>query len=476
MFFNSFDFIIFLFLFLAIYYIVSHKIKIFVILLFNVFFIYYFGVLEITLVVIITAIGYSSGQLLSRIENKKFRIAIFWTSVFLIISPLLVYKYSSLVFFLGFTPKIIPIGLSFYTFTSLSYIIEINRKNFIAENNFLYYFAYISFFPAFTAGPIEKPDSLLTQLKECKPAEYNQMTDGFKLIALGLFKKAVISSKLEIIVNNVYDNVDSFNGVIFIIATFLFAYQLYCDFSGYSDIATGIGMTMGLKITNNFNLPYYSKSISEFWTRWHISLSRWFRDYIFLPTSYILSRKLMPYFSIKKLNYVVYITASFITMTLCGIWHGSSINFLVWGTLFGLYLSFGQITSKIRKKNYKRLKFNHSLIVAVNISLTFLLVNIGWVFFRSNSLNDAIVVFSRSFNGLYIENIKSAFGSFDLFLHGIIFIILLEIIQLIQFKYSLFEKLRKLPLVVRWAFYYAFVFMVLYYGDFSNIKFLYANF
>jgi len=214
---------------------------------------------------------------------------------------------------------LLPIGLSFHTFQAMSYTIEVYRGNEKAERNFGIYSLYVMFYPQLVAGPIERPQNLLHQFRTEHKFDYQRVADGLKLMAWGLFKKVVIADKLAIIVNNVYDDPCHYHGLSFVIASIFFAFQIFCDFSGYTDIAIGAAQVMGFKLMKNFNKPYHSKSISEFWSRWHISLSTWFNDYLYIPLGG--SRVKVPrwYFNL------------FIVFVISGLWHGANWAYIAWG-------------------------------------------------------------------------------------------------------------------------------------------------
>jgi len=281
---------------------------------------------------------------------------------------------------------ILPIGLSFHTFQSLSYVIEVYRGNQKAETHFGIYSLYVMFYPQLVAGPIERPQNILHQFYEKHEFNYNDVVTGLKRIVWGIFKKVVIADRLAIYVNAVYLNHDKHNGTSMAIATVFFAFQIYCDFSGYSDIAIGCARTMGFKLMTNFNRPYFARSVSEFWKRWHISLSTWFRDYVYIPLGGNRVSKLRNYFNL------------FITFCISGFWHGANWTYVIWGGLNGIYLIIPQFFYKFSRhagnvfKQNKILDFSMKLF---NTLWTFLLIAIAWVFFRSPDLKTAIAVFDK---------------------------------------------------------------------------------
>jgi D-alanyl-lipoteichoic acid acyltransferase DltB (MBOAT superfamily) len=242
---------------------------------------------------------------------------------------------------------LMPLGISFYTFTNISYLIEIKRKNSKAEKHLGYFACYVSFFPKLIQGPIERPKHFLPQLREQHIFNYNEVTSGIRLMLWGFFKKLVLADQLSSFVDAIYNNKLNWHGPLVVISTLLFAFQIYMDFSGYIDIARGAAKILGFKLTRNFNSPYLSESVKEFWARWHITLSHWLRDYIFLPLAYYLSgiMKKERYAGVATEKYIYSIAIS-VTFLLCGLWHGVGWNFIVWGGVFAFYLIIGSLTQK----------------------------------------------------------------------------------------------------------------------------------
>jgi D-alanyl-lipoteichoic acid acyltransferase DltB (MBOAT superfamily) len=233
---------------------------------------------------------------------------------------------------------ILPVGLSFFIFTILSYLIEIKRGTINAERHLGKFASSLLFFPKIMQGPIEKPGNIFPQFMEEKNFNYDMVVEGLKLMLWGYFKKLVVADRLAIYVNTVYGNYEHHSGISLLVATIFYSFQVYADFSGYTDIALGSAKVLGFNLTNNFNRPYFATSIREFWNRWHITLSVWLRDYLFLPLAFFFSRKM------NKTKYLglavekwIFLFASIITFAVCGIWHGEGLNFLIWGLLFGIY-------------------------------------------------------------------------------------------------------------------------------------------
>ncbi|HEX2936722.1 MAG TPA: MBOAT family O-acyltransferase [Bacteroidales bacterium] len=272
---------------------------------------------------------------------------------------------------------LLPIGLSFHTFQAMSYTIEVYRGHQKAERHFGIYSLYVMFFPQLVAGPIERPQNLLHQFREKYDFEYQRVVDGLKLMLWGLFKKLVIADRLATYVDAVYNYPDQHTGMSLIVATILFAFQIYCDFSGYSDMAIGAAKILGFKLMTNFNRPYLSRSISEFWKRWHISLSTWFKDYLYISLGG--NRVSVPrwYFNL------------FIVFLISGLWHGANWTYIIWGALNGFYLIFAIVSQPFRDKVNKLtgLKNVPVLFHISQILITFSLSCFAWIFFQGKQCN-----------------------------------------------------------------------------------------
>ncbi len=292
-------------------------------------------------------------------------------------------NYFGLNYPVGFINIILPIGLSFHTFQSLSYVIEVYKGKQKAERNFGIYSLYVMFYPQLVAGPIERPQNLLHQFREEHSVDYGRIVSGLQLMLWGFFKKIVIADRLAIMVNQIYDNPHIYSGFYLSAATIAFAFQIYCDFSGYSDIARGSARVIGFDLMKNFDSPYLSSSISEFWKRWHISLSTWFRDYVYIPLGGNRVTKKRNYFNLLA------------TFVISGLWHGAEWTFAIWGLLHGLYLVILKISENMRKKVFVLPRF-------FMIFSTFISVCIAWIFFRANTLSDAwYILFHLPMRGGY---------------------------------------------------------------------------
>jgi len=365
------------------------------------------------LLVFSTGLDYYTGIKMDESENEGRRKFWFWLSVFINLSFLGVFKYYNF-FITSFAEGlsnvgvnvniwtinvILPVGISFYTFHGLSYVIDIYKKRIKAERNFIDYSLFVSFFPLLVAGPIERATHLLPQIKQNRKFDGDNAINGIELIIWGFFKKVVIADTMAIIVNKVYDQPSSYGATGLIIAAVAFSFQIYCDFSGYSDIAIGTSKLLGIDLIKNFNFPYLSRNIAEFWRRWHISLSTWFRDYLYIPLG---GSKLSTLLSIRNV---------FIIFLVSGIWHGANWTFLIWGGIHALLFIPSFLIGSNRK--YKedivhQKKLFPGIKDVLQIGVTFLFVTIAWVFFRSATVSEAV-----NFLGDIIQNSKGKNLAFE---------------------------------------------------------------
>jgi len=340
-------------------------------------------------------IDYFAGIVIEQSEGRKRRVYLI-VSIIANVGVLAVFKYYN--FFIDnvndllhlanaessipYLDIILPVGLSFHTFQAMSYTIEVYRGKHTAERHFGIYALYVMFYPQLVAGPIERPQNLLHQFREKHKYDSNRVYDGLRLMLWGLFKKVVIADRLSLYVNTVYGDVAGHSGSNLALATVFFAIQIYCDFSGYSDMAIGSARVMGFDLMTNFNRPYFAKNIQEFWKRWHISLSTWFRDYVYISLggNRVNKRK-------------IYINVA-IVFLLSGFWHGANWTFVAWGA-FHAFLIIGYMLFK----EYVHTKTTHSAISKVlSIIFTFALVCIGWIFFRAQSMTEVTTIITKIFN------------------------------------------------------------------------------
>lgn len=322
---------------------------------------------------------------------------------------------------------LLPLGLSFHTFQAMSYTIEVYKGNQKAEKHFGIYALYVMFYPQLVAGPIERPQHMLHQFYEKKDLNYERIISGLRLMLLGFFKKIVIADRLGIYVDSIYQYPTHANSISILIASFFFAFQVYCDFSGYSDIAIGSAKVLGYDLMKNFNKPFISKNITEFWRRWHISLSTWFNDYLFTPL--VIAKRDWGKWAV--------VFALIITFLISGLWHGAGWAFLIFGLLYGLAMSFEFLTKRTRSMLSKKIpKLTYDIASQV---LTFSYVCIALIFFRAGTINKATLIFKSFFAlnfSFNLPQISAGKGPLNLLLSFSVIISLYIINKLYESKFE----------------------------------------
>lgn len=357
---------------------------------------------------------------------------------------------------------ILPVGISFYTFQSLSYSIDIYRGKIKPTSDFISFMTFVSFFPQLVAGPIERAADLLPQFLKARSFKQEHLVSGFRFILYGLFKKMVIADRLAYFVDHVYNSPEKFDGTVLLAATFLFGFQIYCDFSGYSDIAIGSARLLGFDLMQNFRTPYLSKSFREFWHRWHISLSTWFRDYIYIPLGG------------NRVSQSRWMFNIILTFSISGLWHGASMTFVIWGFLHGLFLVCEYLISKFATLPRK--------LSWIGLISTFLLANLVWVFFRADTFEQSLFILSKfnlSFD--FIHEVASHFAEnsefretmISLLISFPIFIFLEILINQTDFN----TIIEKRTAVLRWSIYLVLAFAILIFGVLNAApQFIYFQF
>jgi len=417
-------------------------------------------------------IDYFAGIYIENAEGKKRKLFLIF-SLIANIGVLAIFKYYNFIndnlsiFLDGFGSNnpfpylsiLLPIGLSFHTFQAMSYTIEIYRGNQKAERHFGIYALYVMFYPQLVAGPIERPQNLLPQFREKHNFEYKRVTDGLKLMFWGLFQKVVIADNLARFVDVVYKNPQNYYGWDIILVTLFFTIQIYADFSGYSDIARGAAKVMGFRLMLNFKSPYFAASIQEFWKRWHISLSSWFKDYVYVPIGGSRHGK-------SKL-----LLAILVTFGLSGLWHGANWTFVLWGFYHAvLYLLENQLFKKIPKFSF----FDNRIFHVFKVFLVFLAVVFGWMIFRANSLGDFAILLDHALSkSLFVPKI-----SFDRPSMLIIFlsVTILFVVWMIERKKDIVEFVSEKPFWQRWAIYHLSAFWFIGFGNWGLNPFIYFQF
>ena len=476
MLFNSIEFVFFFIIVTALFFILPHKYRWFLLLVSSCYFYMAFVPVYILILGFTIVIDYFAGIYLEETKGAK-RKWLLIVSLIANIGVLAVFKYynffndnlTALLYGAGYQNPIpylsilLPIGLSFHTFQAMSYTIEVYRNHQKAERNFGIYSLYVMFYPQLVAGPIERPQNLLHQFYEKHSFNYARIAEGMKLMLWGFFKKLVIADRLAIFVDSAYNYPEQQTGLTLIMATIFFAIQIYCDFSGYSDIAIGTARVMGFKLMTNFNRPYFSRNISEFWKRWHISLSTWFKDYLYISLGG------------NKVSIPRWYFNLFFVFLVSGFWHGANWTFIIWGAINGFYLVFALVTDKFSTRLVNATGLNHhkKLLSFLNIIITFLLACFAWIFFRANSLKDAWLIIKKmaTFSGpLHYENPSMLIFSFL----GIGMLFLYEL-KHEYFKNSL-SLLNNQHWLVRNMTYAVLIILILLMGVFDGGQFIYFQF
>lgn len=487
MLFNSWQFLIFFPLVTVLYFAFPYRLRWFLLLVASCIFYMAFIPVYILILAFTIVIDYFAGLIIDAAEGRRRKIYLL-ISIVSNVGILAVFKYYAFInenlaalagllrwnYSLHTLSIILPIGLSFHTFQAMSYTIEVYRRHQQPERNFGIYALYVMFYPQLVAGPIERPQNLLHQFYEKHQFDYQRVTDGLKLMLWGLFKKVVIADRLALFVDNVYTLPAGYPGPALIVATIFFAFQIYCDFSGYSDIAIGSAQVMGFRLMTNFNRPYHARSITEFWKRWHISLSTWFRDYLLFSLG---GNRIKWRFNLNL----------FLTFLISGLWHGAKWTFVIWGALNGFYLLCSVWTKNIRAKLVRATGLEGTrLHKFIQVAVTFSLVCFAWIFFRANSLADALYIITHLGAGVgeFLTGItrKETWRVLMLdrpreeFLIAVMAILFMEFIHLIQRHSGIRHMLSGKPAYFRWSVYYAMVLLILAFGEFGVKQFIYFQF
>lgn len=470
MLYNSLQFLVFFIVVTIWYFNIPHRFRWVLLLVASCYFYMAFVPMYILILGGTIVIDYIAGIYLEKLEGRNKKVFLI-LSLFANIGILAVFKYYN--FFnhnlekvfgtwgettpLPYLDILLPIGLSFHTFQAMSYTIEVYRGNQKAEKHFGIYALYVMFYPQLVAGPIERPQNVLHQFHEKHDFDWGRFKNGLMQMAWGFFKKVVIADRLALVVDHAYSNPETQNGLTLLVATFFYSFQIYCDFSGYSDIGIGAARIMGYDLMKNFESPYLSRSISEFWRRWHMSLSSWFRDYLYIPLGGNRVGKFRSYFNL------------FFVFLVSGLWHGANWTFIVWGSLHGLYLIVENVWGVKVDKHQKSFSFSLFLKQLPRIAFTFLLVSLTWVFFRSAHLTQAKQVL------VCISHLTPS-DSLELPLNRVELVFSVFLIGLLLVKESKFDSFN---IRNKWAYtaVVSFVFFACYlFGVFGNKQFIYFQF
>jgi len=440
------------------------------------------------ILIFISLFNYVIGLLLQKFNSHFRRISLFVLALIIDIGSLAYFKYyhffikefAALLGVFGISSHIsslsliLPVGISFYIFLQISYITDVYRKKIIASGNLKDTLLAFSFFPIILAGPIQRPQLLLPQLKTKRVFSYSLAVEGLRQILWGLFMKMVVADNLAPVVNDAFKHYYSSTGSNLFIGVVFFAIQLYADFAGYSEIAIGASKLFGIHLIRNFSYPYFAKNIADFWKRWHISLTSWFRDYVFLPIAYSLSGKIRS----ERIMFIsteilIYIAGISVTWLLTGLWHGANLTYIAWGAIHGFFLIVHQIVKKPKKKLLKKLhiKQGNVFISIFERLYMFCIILTAWVFFRSDSIALAFTYFRKMLNPSLFSIPK------NIPLVTIVIVTVFFIIEVLQRnkQYTLQIDYLKLPRILRWSIYYAILISLLYLGGHNQV-FIYLQY
>ncbi|HEX8022144.1 MBOAT family O-acyltransferase [Mucilaginibacter sp.] len=475
MLFNSINFIFFYIIVTFLYFAFPYRFRWIILLAASCYFYMAFVPIYILILGFTIIIDYLAGIYIEKAKDKRRRKLLLAASLIANIGILAIFKYFNFLNlnidrFLGkfnyhdpipYLTILLPIGLSFHTFQAMSYTIEVYRGNQKAERHFGIYSLYVMFYPQLVAGPIERPQNILPQMHTEHRFDYELMKSGLKMMLWGFFKKIVVADRLSIFVNSVYNNPELHNGTTIVIASIFFSVQIYCDFSGYTDIAIGCARTMGFDLMKNFERPYFATNIQDFWRRWHISLSTWFRDYLYIPLGGNRVSKPRQYFNL------------FIVFLVSGIWHGANYTYIIWGILHGLYSVVYMIIKPYLRKEPQS-KAAATAIRIGNMALTGLFVTFAWIFFRANSVTDAFTLIHdlRSFGA------KPFFGDgISNFAHSILAIFLLFAVEYkMEYYPEKFNFFNSPNIALRWGSVAFTIILIVLLGVFNGGQFIYFQF
>ena len=487
MIFNSIQYLVFFPVVVLLYFNTPPKYKNLLLLAASYYFYMCWNPIYAILIIFSTVSTYLAGYLIIKSNNiiqKKTALAVnivinllilfsFKYYNFFVESLIRIFEVGGIEFIIPKSTFLLPVGISFYTFQALGYSIDVYRKTVIHEHNFINYALFVSFFPQLVAGPIERSNHLLPQFQSHYSFDYDRVVSGLRLILWGFFEKIVLADNLSVIVDNVYNHPEEFTGLPIMIATIAFAFQIFCDFAGYSHIAIGSARVLGYRLMTNFDKPYHAKNVREFWRRWHISLSTWFKDYVYIP----LGGNRVSY---ARINFNI-----MITFLVSGLWHGANWTYVIWGGLHGMYLVMSNMTSDVRARIADAIGLGKvpRLHCALQITSTFILVTFAWIFFRAASVNDAIYIITRMFDITIPKNLGDLFTMLRLFGCGGLMILtvfpawcIMEMVHILQTKYSINQLIMNRSWLTRKLIYIFFILYIVFLGNYGNQAFIYFQF
>ena len=467
--FNSLEFLIFLPLVIGLYYSLNPRYRWILLLAASYFFYMWWNPFYIILIITSTAIDYFAARAIEKTPEKKKKRRYLFLSLVSNFGLLFSFKYYG--FFTGslqrllsmagvevhfpYLDVLLPVGISFYTFQTLSYTIDVYKGKIKAERHPGYFALYVTYFPQLVAGPIERFDRLSPQLKATFQPSYENLSNGFRLVLFGLFTKMVIADNLAPYVEKIYDGYTAYSSASIALGLFFYSFQIYADFYGYSTIATGSALLMGVNLMDNFRTPYLARNISEFWKRWHISLSSWFRDYVYIPLGG------------NRVSWLRWAFNVFVVFTLSGLWHGANWTFVIWGSIFGImFLAerfFQDRLEWITPEEWGWLR-------VAGVIKTFIIVTLAWVFFRSPSFSQAMDLFKHLYLNLHLK----AHLQPDVFVLFWLGLFILSDLWLFNSRFD--KRMSCIPLTARWAIYALLIFAIMGFGGTDNQPFIYFQF
>lgn len=482
MLFNSIDFAIFLpIVFVAYWFLTNKSLRSQNLLIVAASYLFYgwWDWTFLLLILLSTVVDFTIGLKLKKEKSPLYRRVYLWTSIAVNLGLLGVFKYYNFFidnFIQAFTligvefsvsslDLILPVGISFYSFQTLSYTIDVYNKKLNPTTDFVSFAAFVSFFPQLVAGPIERATNLIPQFLSNRKFSYPEASSGMRQILWGLFKKVVIADNCALFANQIFDNPELYDGSTLFLGALFFTFQIYCDFSGYSDIAIGTARLFGFNLMKNFAFPYFSRDIAEFWRRWHISLSTWFRDYVYIPLGGSQGSKS------KKIRNI------FIIFLVSGLWHGASWNFILWGAL-NAFLFLPLLLMKQNRNNIEVVALNRVLPnyrEFFQILVTFSLVVIAWIFFRAKDLNDTFLIINNIFSSSFFT-IQSILTPKIKMIYTLGLICFLIIVEWIHRDKEFGLEIRHYSKPIRWIVYTAVLLLIITFGYFGESEFIYFQF
>lgn len=486
MLFNSFEFLLFFPIVTILFFVLPHRFRWSLLLTASCFFYMYFIPVYILILFGTIIIDYFAGIYLEKTVDPKKKKFYLVCSLIANIGVLAVFKYynffldnineASLALFdkataLRYLGIALPIGLSFHTFQAMSYTFEVYYGRQKAEKHFGIYALYVMFYPQLVAGPIERPQNILHQFHEKKTFDYQRLSSGLRMMIWGLFKKVVIADNLAGFVNTAYTSPEDHTGMTLLLTSYFFAFQIYCDFSGYSDMAIGAARVMGYDLMENFRTPYIATSIKEFWSRWHISLSTWFRDYLYIPLGG------------NRTGKAKWMLNLFLVFLISGIWHGANWTYIVWGALHGIFLMIAIIKDDVLERKGIKFSKNNKFINWSNVFITFQLTSFAWIFFRANSIQDAFTIIEKisriNFSlTSFLDSVSVLADNPKNFSRTLFIMLLMGIFYLID---PFIDKVIKGKILLpkaymKYALYSFIVASILLFGFFGEVSFIYFQF